>query len=103
MPEGATLDPIQLHRLGGGLRSWLPPPRGPPRRAIRGPRRPLRLRRPLAPYRSGSASVGRLAGRGASTLSVRGLFGNGTLETGSLRPPPAAGPPDPPPSTAFPL
>src|SRR3972149_5261346 len=24
MPEGATLDPIQLHRLGGGLRSWLP-------------------------------------------------------------------------------
>jgi len=26
---------------------------------------------------------------------VRGLFGNGTLETGSLRPPPAAAPPEP--------
>jgi hypothetical protein len=50
---------------------------------IRGPRHPLRLRCPPSPYRRGHASVGRLAGSGASTLSVLGLFGNGPLETGA--------------------
>ena len=33
------------------------------------------------------ASVGRLAGGGASTLSVHGLCGNGTLEAGLTVPP----------------
>ncbi|MGZ8473449.1 MAG: hypothetical protein ACXW4N_08125 [Candidatus Deferrimicrobiaceae bacterium] len=36
------------------------------------------------------ASVGRLAGSGASTLSVHGLFGNGPRETG-LTPPSSFG------------
>src|SRR3990172_1265995 len=53
---------------------------------IRGPLHPLRLRCPPSPYRSGYASVGRLAGSGASTLSVLGLFGNGPREAG-LTPP----------------
>src|SRR4030067_340456 len=63
---------------------------------------PRRLRSPSSPYRGGYASAGRLAGRGASTLSVHGLFRNGPLEAGGLRyqtlphlrPPP---PPPPPP------
>ena len=47
----------------------------------------LRLRCPLSPYRRGYASVGRLAGRGASALSVHGLFGNGPPEAGLTEPP----------------
>ena len=49
---------------------------------IREPLHPRRLRCPPSPYRSGYASFGRLAGRGASALSVHGLFGNGSLEAG---------------------
>ncbi|MGB7631276.1 MAG: hypothetical protein WBM29_09360, partial [Candidatus Deferrimicrobium sp.] len=49
---------------------------------------PPRHRSPPSPYRRGYASVGRLAGGGASTLSVHGLFGNGTLEAGLTVPPP---------------
>ncbi|MGZ8474187.1 MAG: hypothetical protein ACXWWY_11905, partial [Candidatus Deferrimicrobiaceae bacterium] len=50
---------------------------------IRGPLHPLRLRCPPSPYRRGYASVERLAGSRASTLSVHGLFGNGPLEAGA--------------------
>jgi hypothetical protein len=46
---------------------------------IRVPLHPRRLRCPPSPYRSGYASVWRLAGRGASALSVLGLFRNGSL------------------------
>jgi hypothetical protein len=54
---------------------------------IRGPLHPRRLRCPPSPYRGGYGSVGRLAGRGASSLSMLGLFGNGPLEPGPrLRP-----------------
>ena len=49
---------------------------------IRGPLHPQRRRCPPSPYRSGYASVGRLAGSGASTLSMHGLSGNGPLEAG---------------------
>src|SRR3990172_2853173 len=52
---------------------------------IRGPLHPRRLRCPPSPYRGGYASAGRLAGRGASTLSVHGLFRNGPLDAGGLR------------------
>ena len=121
--------PLRLRRLGGrgsvrgspcgeparlrsGLQGSIPSDPG-----IRGPLHPPRLRSPPSSYRSGYASVGRLAGGGASTLSVHGLFGNGTLEAGLTvppvlptagvpqgsvvrpgvgRPPPAAAPPDPP-------
>ncbi len=51
---------------------------------IRGPLHPPRLRCPPSPYRGGYASVGRLAGCGASALSVLGLFGNGPLDAGGL-------------------
>ncbi|MGZ8447216.1 MAG: hypothetical protein ACXWWM_05445, partial [Candidatus Deferrimicrobiaceae bacterium] len=57
---------------------------------IRGPLQQRRLRCPPSPYRSGYASVGRLAGSGASTLSVHGLFGNGPREAG-LTPPSSFG------------
>ncbi len=50
---------------------------------IRGPLHPLRLRCPPSPYRSGYASVGRLAGSGASTLSMHGLFRNEPLDAGA--------------------
>src|SRR4030067_3682157 len=67
-------EPAQLRSgLGGSI------PSDP---GIRGPLHPLRLRCPPSPYRSGYASVGRLAGSGASTLSMHGLFGNGPPETG---------------------
>ncbi len=59
---------------------------------IRGPLHPPRHRSPPSSYRRGYASVGRLAGCGASTLSVHGLFGKGTLEAGAQpgsREPPA--------------
>ena len=49
---------------------------------IRGPLHPPRRRCPPSPYRCGYASVGRLAGCGASTLSVLGLFRNGPLDAG---------------------
>ena len=49
---------------------------------IRGPLHPPRRRCPPSPYRCGYASVGRLAGRGASTLSMLGLFRNGPLDAG---------------------
>ena len=52
---------------------------------IRGSPHPRRLRCPPSPYRGGYASAGRLAGRGASTLSVHGLFRNGPLDAGGLR------------------
>jgi hypothetical protein len=51
---------------------------------IRGPLHPRRLRCPPSPYRGGYASAGRLAGRGASTLSVHGLFRNGPLNAEGL-------------------
>ena len=61
---------------------------------IRVPLHPLRLRCLPSPYRSGYASVRRLAGSGASTLSMHGLFRNGPLDAGlTPRPPPAAAPP----------
>jgi hypothetical protein len=63
--------------MSTGLQGAIPSDPG-----IRGPLHPLRHRCPPSPHRSGYASVGRLAGSGASTLSVRGLFGNGPLETG---------------------
>src|SRR5574341_1993839 len=72
------MDPL---RLRSGLPGAIPSDAG-----IRGPLHPLRLRCPPSPYRSGYASVGRLAGSGSSTLSVLGLFGNGPAEAGSLRP-----------------
>ena len=49
---------------------------------IRGPLHPRRLRCTPSPYRRGYASVVRLAGRGASALSVHGLFRNGTRDAG---------------------
>ena len=72
-----------------GLRSTIPSDAG-----IRGPLHPRRLRCPPSPYHRGYASGGRLAGRGASTLSMHGIFRNDTPETGGLvdkrsRPPPA--------------
>ena len=88
----------RLRILGGGLRSWLgvrstcTPAHRPPGghssdTGIRGPLHPLRLRCSPSPYRSGYASVGRLAGSGASTLSMHGLFRNGPLEAGLTAPP----------------
>ncbi|MGB6410097.1 MAG: hypothetical protein WBF16_02730, partial [Candidatus Deferrimicrobiaceae bacterium] len=56
-------------RVLAGLLSTIPSDAG-----IRGPLHPRRLRCPPSPYHRGYASVGRLAGRGASTLSVHGLF-----------------------------
>src|SRR4030067_1064338 len=44
-----------------------------------------RLCCPPSPYHGGYASAGRLAGRGASTLSVHDLFRNGPLDAGGLR------------------
>ena len=70
----------QPARLRTGVQGSIPSDPG-----IRGPLHPLRLRCPPSPYRSGYASVGRLAGRGASTLSVHGLFRNGPLDAGGLR------------------
>ena len=71
-------------RTGGpwhaGLQRSIPSDPG-----IRGPLHPRRLRCPPSPYRGGYASAGRLAGRGASTLSVHGLFRNGPLDAGGLR------------------
>jgi hypothetical protein len=64
-------------RRRAGLQGSIPSDPG-----IRWPLHPLRLLCPPSPYRSGYASVGRLAGSGASTLSVHGLFRNGPLETG---------------------
>ena len=64
-------------RRGTGLQGSIPSDPG-----IRGPLHPLRLRYPPSPYRCGYASVGRLAGSGASTLSVHGLFRNESLEAG---------------------
>jgi hypothetical protein len=63
----------------------------------RGPLHPLRLRCPPSPYRGGYASVERLAERGTSSLSMHGLFRNGSLDAGgcpkaplaTLRPPAA--------------
>jgi hypothetical protein len=99
-------------RLRTGFQGSIPSDPG-----IRGPLHPPRHRSPPSSYRSGYASVGRLAGGGASAHSVHGLFGNGTLEagltvppcssycggtpgsafrTGVGRPPPAATPPGPP-------
>ena len=52
---------------------------------IRGPLHPRRLCCPPSPYHGGYASAGRLAGRGASTLSVHDLFRNGPLDAGGLR------------------
>src|SRR5512140_3618317 len=77
-------------RLRTGLQGSIPSPPG-----IRGPLHPPRHRSPPSPYRHGYASVGRLAGGGASTLSVLGLCGNGTLESGLTLPPvfPTAGVP----------
>ncbi|MGZ9163250.1 MAG: hypothetical protein ACXW4J_09530, partial [Candidatus Deferrimicrobiaceae bacterium] len=69
--------PKEWGRSETGLQGTIPSDPG-----IRGPLQPLRHRCPPSPYRSGYASVGRLAGSGASTLSVHGLFGNGPLETG---------------------
>ncbi|MGB3096852.1 MAG: hypothetical protein WBB46_09010, partial [Candidatus Deferrimicrobiaceae bacterium] len=60
-----------------GLRTTIPSDVG-----IRVPLHPRRLRCPPSPYHRGYASVGCLAGRGASTLSVHGLFRNGAPETG---------------------
>src|SRR4030043_374330 len=65
---------------GTGLQGSIPSDPG-----IRGPLHPRRLRCPPSPYHRGYASIGRLAGRGASTLSVHGLFRNGPLEAGGLR------------------
>jgi hypothetical protein len=69
-------------RSGGAVRpaSRSPFPGDP---GIRGPLHPLRHRCPPSPYRGGYASVGRLAGSGASTLSMHGLFGNGSREAGA--------------------
>ena len=89
--------PKRLRSLGGGLRSWLavrctctPAHRFPGGHSsdpgIRGPLHPLLLRCPPSPYRSGYASVGRLAGSGASTLSMHGLFRNGPREAGLTAP-----------------
>jgi hypothetical protein len=50
---------------------------------IRGPLHPPRRRCPPSPYRCGYASVGRLAGCGASILSVLGLFRNAPLDAGN--------------------
>jgi len=77
-------------RLRTGLQGSIPSDPG-----IRGPLHPPRHRSPPSSYRSGYASVGHLAGGGASTLSVHGLFGNGTLEAGLTLPPvlPTAGVP----------
>jgi hypothetical protein len=69
-------------RLRTGLQGSIPSDPG-----IRGPLHPPRHRSPPSPYHRGYASVGRLAGGGASTLSVHGLFGNGALETGLTVPP----------------
>src|SRR3990172_12981934 len=68
-------------RLRSGLPGAIPSDPG-----IRGPLHPFLIRCPPSPYRSGYASVGRLAGSGASPLSVHGLFGNGPREAGLLRP-----------------
>jgi len=70
--------------------SAIPGPRGSPASrdpfpgdpGIRGPLHPRRLRCPPSPYRGGYASAGRLAERGAATLSVHGLFRNGPLDAG---------------------
>src|SRR5659263_351731 len=77
-------------RLRTGLQGSIPTDPG-----IRGSLHPPRHRSPPSSYRSGYASVGRLAGGGASTLSVHGLCGNGTLEAGLTLPPvlPTAGVP----------
>src|SRR4030042_5529984 len=64
---------------------------------IRGTLHALRLRCPPSPYRSGYASVGRLGGSGASTLSVHGLFDNGPRGAGLPPPRPSAAPPRAPP------
>jgi len=50
---------------------------------IRVPLHPPRRRCPPSPYRSGYASVRRLAGSGASTLSMHGLFRNGPPDAGA--------------------
>src|SRR3972149_6071443 len=63
----------------GGPASRAPFPEDP---GIRGPLHPRRLRCTPSPYRCGYASVVRLAGRGASALSVHGLFRNGTRDAG---------------------
>jgi hypothetical protein len=63
---------------GGGARpSRAPFPADP---GIRPALHPPRLRCPHSPDRTGSASLGRLAGGGASPASVLGLFGNGARE-----------------------
>ena len=79
--RGSPVAGAASRRSGGAVR---PASRGPfpEDPGIRGPLHPLRLRCPPSPYRSGYASVGRLAGCGASTLSVHGLFRNGSLEAG---------------------
>src|SRR3970282_1129417 len=69
-------------RLRTGLQGSIPADPG-----IRGTLHPPRHLPPPSPYRRGYASVGRLAGGGASTLSVHGLCGNGTLETALTLPP----------------
>src|SRR4030042_1471475 len=73
-PGGTLLRP---GTRGPGLQGSIPSDPG-----IRGPLHPRRLRCPPSPYHSGYASIGRLAGRGASALSVHGLFGNGALDAG---------------------
>jgi len=81
-PQAGSSDPSASLRIpggvvlgaafaGGGPASRSPFPRDP---GIRGPPHPPRLRCPPSPYRSGYASDGRLAGCGASSLSVHGLF-----------------------------
>jgi hypothetical protein len=77
-------------RLRTGLQGSIPLDPG-----IRGPLHPPRHRSPPSSYRRGYDSVGRLAGGGASILSVHGLCGNGTLEAGLTLPPvlPTAGVP----------
>ena len=76
-PHGGGRRSLQPHGLTTGLPGSIPSDPG-----IRGPLHPRRLRCPPSPYRRGYASVGRLAGRGASILSVHGLFRNGIREAG---------------------
>ena len=93
---------LRLRRLGGGLRSWLAvrwirtAAHRPPglhslrsRHSRAAASAPASLPSLTVPQRY--ASVGRLAGRGASTLSVHGLCGNGTLKAGLTAPPSCGG------------
>ena len=74
---GSTRRTFLLAQQAAGIQGDIPSDPG-----IRGPLHPPRHRCPPSPYRCGYALVRRLAGCGASTLSVLGLFRNGPLDAG---------------------